>query len=70
MIERMERSSEEMRALLERIQKGKEEARREMASAIKYIAELIVASGFYGPFREAAEAAPKFGDRRSHQMDG
>ncbi|MBC7107251.1 MAG: porphobilinogen synthase [Methanomassiliicoccales archaeon] len=27
------------------------------------------ASGFYGPFREAAESAPKFGDRRSHQMD-
>ncbi len=27
------------------------------------------ASGFYGPFREAAQGAPKFGDRRSHQMD-
>jgi len=27
------------------------------------------ASGFYGPFREAARSAPKFGDRRSHQMD-
>jgi porphobilinogen synthase len=27
------------------------------------------ASGFYGPFREAAQSAPKFGDRRSHQMD-
>lgn len=27
------------------------------------------ASGFYGPFREAAESAPKFGDRRTHQMD-
>jgi porphobilinogen synthase len=27
------------------------------------------ASGFYGPFRDAAEGAPKFGDRRSHQMD-
>lgn len=27
------------------------------------------ASGFYGPFREAAESAPKFGDRRSHQMN-
>jgi porphobilinogen synthase len=26
-------------------------------------------SGFYGPFREAAESAPKFGDRRSYQMD-
>jgi porphobilinogen synthase len=27
------------------------------------------ASAFYGPFREAAEGAPKFGDRKSHQMD-
>ncbi len=27
------------------------------------------ASGFYGPFREAAQGAPKFGDRQSHQMD-
>lgn len=31
--------------------------------AVKY------ASGFYGPFREAADGAPKFGDRKSHQMD-
>jgi porphobilinogen synthase len=31
--------------------------------AVKY------ASAFYGPFREAAESAPSFGDRRSHQMD-
>jgi porphobilinogen synthase len=28
------------------------------------------ASGFYGPFREAAGSAPQFGDRRSYQMDG
>src|SRR6201998_712040 len=28
------------------------------------------ASGFYGPFREAADSAPLFGDRRSYQMDG
>ena len=28
------------------------------------------ASGFYGPFREAADCAPQFGDRRSYQMDG
>jgi porphobilinogen synthase len=27
------------------------------------------ASSFYGPFREAAEGAPKFGDRKTHQMD-
>src|SRR5918999_96340 len=34
-----------------------------MAYASKY------ASAFYGPFREAAESAPQFGDRRSYQMD-
>ncbi|MDO9131087.1 MAG: porphobilinogen synthase, partial [Anaerolineales bacterium] len=34
-----------------------------LSYAVKY------ASGFYGPFREAAQGAPKFGDRKSHQMD-
>jgi len=34
-----------------------------MSYAVKY------ASAFYGPFREAAESAPQFGDRRSYQMD-
>jgi porphobilinogen synthase len=34
-----------------------------MAYSAKY------ASAFYGPFREAAQSAPKFGDRRSYQMD-
>ncbi len=34
-----------------------------MSYAVKY------ASSFYGPFREAAEGAPQFGDRKSHQMD-
>ena len=34
-----------------------------MSYAAKY------ASGFYGPFREAAESAPQFGDRRAYQMD-
>jgi len=34
-----------------------------MAYAAKY------ASGFYGPFREAAKSAPQFGDRLSYQMD-
>jgi porphobilinogen synthase len=28
-----------------------------------------VRQGFYGPFREAAESAPQFGDRRTYQMD-
>ncbi|WP_042474995.1 porphobilinogen synthase [Bacillus ndiopicus] len=34
-----------------------------MAYAVKY------ASGYYGPFREAADGAPKFGDRKTYQMD-
>jgi porphobilinogen synthase len=34
-----------------------------MSYAAKYC------SGFYGPFREAADSAPQFGDRRTHQMD-
>jgi porphobilinogen synthase len=34
-----------------------------LSYAVKY------SSSFYGPFREAAEGAPKFGDRKSHQMD-
>ena len=34
---------------------------------ISYAAKF--ASAFYGPFREAAESPPKFGDRRSYQMD-
>lgn len=34
-----------------------------MSYAVKYC------SSFYGPFREAAESAPKFGDRRTYQMD-
>ncbi|WPK10789.1 porphobilinogen synthase [Lysinibacillus louembei] len=34
-----------------------------MSYAVKY------ASGYYGPFREAADGAPKFGDRKTYQMD-
>lgn len=34
-----------------------------MSYAVKY------ASAFYGPFRDAAQGTPKFGDRRTHQMD-
>jgi len=34
-----------------------------LSYAVKY------ASAFYGPFREAAQSTPRFGDRRSHQMD-
>ena len=34
-----------------------------MSYAVKY------ASGFYGPFRDAADSAPQFGDRKQYQMD-
>ena len=34
-----------------------------MSYAVKY------ASAFYGPFRDAAESAPQFGDRKTYQMD-
>ena len=34
-----------------------------MSYAVKY------ASAYYGPFREAADGAPKFGDRKTYQMD-
>jgi porphobilinogen synthase len=54
---------------------GRVAAIRKMLDANKFenIAILSYAakycSGFYGPFREAAQSAPKFGDRRSYQMD-
>ncbi len=40
----------------------------EMTPILSYAAKF--ASAFYGPFREAADSAPQFGDRRSYQMDG
>ncbi len=54
---------------------GRVAAIRKMLDANKFenIAILSYAakycSGFYGPFREAAQSAPRFGDRRSYQMD-
>jgi porphobilinogen synthase len=39
----------------------------EQTPILSYAAKF--ASGFYGPFREAAESTPAFGDRRSYQMD-
>ncbi|MHB8897380.1 MAG: porphobilinogen synthase [Thermoguttaceae bacterium] len=49
------------------IRKGLDGAGYEQLPIMSYAAKY--ASGFYGPFREAAESAPKFGDRRSYQMD-
>ncbi|HXE80708.1 MAG TPA: porphobilinogen synthase [Vicinamibacterales bacterium] len=44
-----------------------DEAGRHETIIVSYAAKY--ASGFYGPFREAADSAPAFGDRRSYQMD-
>jgi len=54
---------------------GRVGAIRKMLDANKFENVAILAyaakycSGFYGPFREAAQSAPQFGDRRSYQMD-
>jgi porphobilinogen synthase len=50
------------------IRKGLDEAGFSHTPILSYAAKF--ASGFYGPFREAADSAPAFGDRRSYQMDG
>jgi len=50
------------------IRKALDEAGFPNAPILSYAAKF--ASGFYGPFREAADSAPQFGDRRSYQMDG
>jgi porphobilinogen synthase len=49
------------------IRTGLDEAGLEDTPIMSYAAKF--ASAFYGPFRDAAESAPKFGDRRSYQMD-
>jgi porphobilinogen synthase len=49
------------------IRKGLDEAGFQNTPILSYAAKF--ASGFYGPFREAADSAPQFGDRRSYQMD-
>jgi porphobilinogen synthase len=49
------------------IRKALDEARFETLPILSYAAKY--ASGFYGPFREAAQSTPQFGDRRGYQMD-
>ena len=49
------------------IRKALDAAGLEQVPILSYAAKY--ASGFYGPFREAAQSTPKFGDRRTHQMD-
>lgn len=49
------------------IRRGLDEAGLEQTPILAYSAKY--ASAFYGPFRDAAESTPAFGDRRSYQMD-
>ena len=49
------------------IRKALDERGFDMVAIMSYAAKYC--SAFYGPFRDAAGSAPKFGDRRSHQMD-
>jgi porphobilinogen synthase len=49
------------------IRKKLDESKFENVGIMAYSAKYC--SGFYGPFREAAQSAPQFGDRRSYQMD-
>jgi porphobilinogen synthase len=50
------------------IRKALDQAGFDNTPILSYAAKF--ASAFYGPFREAADSAPQFGDRRSYQMDG
>ena len=50
------------------IREGLDGAGLEQVPVLSYASKF--ASAFYGPFREAADSAPQFGDRRSYQMDG
>ena len=50
------------------IRKGLDDAGFPNTPILSYASKF--ASAFYGPFREAADSAPQFGDRRSYQMDG
>jgi porphobilinogen synthase len=49
------------------IRRALDEGGFEQVAIMSYAAKYC--SAFYGPFREAADSAPQFGDRRSHQMD-
>ena len=49
------------------IRQALDENGRDQVSILAYSAKYC--SAFYGPFREAADSAPKFGDRRAYQMD-
>jgi porphobilinogen synthase len=50
------------------IRRALDEAGQQQTPILSYASKF--SSAFYGPFREAADSAPQFGDRRSYQMDG
>ena len=56
-----------MDGMVQAIRQGLDRAGFTSVPIMAYAAKF--ASGYYGPFREAAESAPSFGDRRSYQMD-
>jgi len=59
--------SDMMDGRIKAIRSGLDEAGFETTPIMSYAAKF--SSAFYGPFREAAQSAPAFGDRRSYQMD-
>jgi porphobilinogen synthase len=60
--------SDMMDGRVQAIRSALDNAKLENTPILSYAAKF--ASAFYGPFREAADSAPQFGDRRSYQMDG
>jgi porphobilinogen synthase len=60
--------SDMMDGRVEAMRTALDSAHLENTPILSYAAKF--ASAFYGPFREAADSAPQFGDRRSYQMDG
>jgi porphobilinogen synthase len=56
-----------MDGMVAAIRKGLDDAGQQTVPIMSYAAKY--ASGFYGPFRDAAESPPQFGDRSSYQMD-
>jgi porphobilinogen synthase len=60
--------SDMMDGRVEAIRDALDAAGREQIPVMSYASKFV--SAFYGPFREAADSAPQFGDRRSYQMDG
>lgn len=56
-----------MDGMVEAIREGLDEAGHEQIPILSYAVKY--ASAYYGPFRDAADSAPQFGDRRGYQMD-